>query len=135
MRNFLFPRKFQLLGWILFIPAAIMGAVEFCGLYLFSGTLEIIVNDAIIIGIILGTLFIVCSKEKVEDEMTASIRLTALLNSLYVYAAVSIVCTLVINGMAYLYFMMANLVLFPMIYVIIFKLKMRVYNKISEDEE
>ncbi len=135
MNNYLFPRKFHLFGWILFIPATIMGAMAFCGLGFFSGISGIIVNDAIIIGVILGALFIVCSKEKVEDEMTISIRLKALLNSVYVYAIISIICTLAINGMAYLYFMMANLVLFPMIYVITFKLKMHRYNKLTEDEE
>ena len=68
-------------------------------------------------------------------EMIRSIRLAALLNSLYVYVLLLIACTLLINGVEYFRFMAANLVLFPIIYVILFSLEMRRYNKMSEDEE
>jgi len=67
--------------------------------------------------------------------MIRSIRLAALLNSLYVYVLLLIACTLLINGVEYFRFMAANLVLFPIIYVILFSLEMRRYNKMSEDEE
>ena len=67
--------------------------------------------------------------------MIRSIRLAALLNSLYVYVLLLIACTLLINGVEYFRFMAANLVLLPIIYVILFSLEMRRYNKMSEDEE
>ena len=83
MKNVLFPRSFQTTGWMLFIPATVMGV----------------------------------------------------LNALYVYVMILIASTLLINGLEYLRFMTANLVLFPMIFVVIFRLEMRRYNKMSEDEE
>lgn len=135
MKNLLFPKRFRLLGWMLFIPATIMGIICYCGLYSVSGLAEIILNDAIIIGIALGAIFIVCSKEPCEDEMTRSIRLSSLLNALYVYVVLLIASTLVINGLAFFGFMVVNLVLFPIIYVVIFRLEIHRYNKMSENEE
>ncbi len=135
MKNFLFPRGFQCAGWLLFIPAVIMGVLCYFSLCSVSGIVETILNDAIIIGIASGAIFIVCSKEPCEDEMTHSIRLSSLLNALYAYIALLIVSTLVINGVDFFSFMIVNLVLFPIIYVVIFRLEMRRYNKMSGDEE
>ena len=93
------------------------------------------VNDMAIIGIVIGALFIVCSRERVEDEMTRAIRLSSLLNSIYIYAVLLIGCTLFINGLEYLYFLTANTVLLPIIFVINFRLEMARYNKMNDDEE
>lgn len=135
MKNLLFPRGFQIIGWLLFVPAIVTGFLcyfDFCG---FEGVVETVVNDAIIIGVSLGALFIVCSKERQEDEMTRSIRLAALLNSLYVYVVLLIVSTLLINGLEFVRFMVVNLVLLPIIYVVIFRLEMHRYYKMCGDEE
>ena len=136
MKNFLFPRSFQPIGWILFTLALIAGALTmFSDMLSFTGIMETVANDAIIIGIALGAVFIVCSKEKVEDEMTKSIRLASLLNSLYVYVVLLFCSTILINGVNYFWFMIVNLVLFPIIFVILFRLEMHSYNKLSENEE
>ncbi len=135
MKNLLFPRSFRLVGWILFVPAIIMGILIVSGSCALTGVAETVENDAVIIGIALGAVFIVCSKEAREDEMTRSIRLSALLNALYVYVVLLIASTLLINGVAFFQFMVVNLVLLPVIYVVMFRLEMHRYNKMSEDEE
>ena len=135
MKNLLFPRKFQMAGWLLFVPAIILGILIYCGIISCSGTMETVLNDAAIIGITVGSIFIVCSKEKDEDEMIRSIRLTSLLNAVYVYGAILIASVLTINGAAFIEFMTVNLVLFPLIYVVVFRLEIHRYNKMSEDEE
>lgn len=135
MKNLLFPRSFRLVGWILFVPAIIMGILIVSGSCALTGVAETVENDAVIIGIALGAVFIVCSKEAREDEMTRSIRLSALLNALYVYVALLIASTLLINGVEFFWFMVVNLVLLPVIYVVMFRLEMHRYNKMSEDEE
>ena len=116
MKNILFPKGFRTIGWLLFIPATIMGILIYMNLCSLSGIAETVVNDAVIIGIALGAVFIVCSKEVNEDEMTRSIRLAALLNSLYIYVILLITSTLLINGIAFMEFAIINLVLLPMIY-------------------
>lgn len=135
MKNLLFPRQFHLVGWLLFIPAAIVGMLLYFSFCNFHGVTEIVVNDAVIIGIALGALFIVCSKERHEDEMTRAIRLASLLNAMYMYVVILIASTLLLNGVAYFQFMILNLVLLPMIFVIIFRLELQRYNKMSDDEE
>lgn len=136
MKNLLFPRQFQVIGWLLLIPSIILGIY----LYFFSkvigtGTIETILNDTAIIGITVGSIFIVCSKEKHEDEMIRSIRLASLLQALYIYAVILIASVLLINGGYFFLFMIFNLVLLPLIYVVVFRLEIYRYNKMSEDEE
>lgn len=135
MKNLLFPKSFKLVGWFLFVPATIMGLLCVFNLLAFSGVAEVVVNDVVIVGIALGALFVVCSEEAHEDEMTRSIRLATLLNALYIYVVLLIVSTLLLNGLAFFEFMIVNLVLLPIIYVVIFRLEMHRYNRMSEDEE
>ncbi len=145
MKNYLFPHSFQLIGWILFVPSLILGAIFFFNIMApadqsfdlpyFSGVSEIIVNDFIIIGIALGALFIVCSKEKVEDEMTQSIRLASLLNSIYAYVILLVFCTILINGVDFLLFVVVDLAILPILFVCNFRFEMHRYNKMFADEE
>ncbi|MCM1140518.1 MAG: hypothetical protein NC453_18265 [Muribaculum sp.] len=136
MKNYLFPHIFQPIGWIMFILSLIIGACIYFGMPVFgTGITETIVIDSAIIGTALGALFIVCSKERVEDEMTKSIRLASLLNSIYAYVILLICCTIFINGVNFLMFAVSNLVLFPIIFVCNFRLEMHRYNKMCEDEE
>ena len=135
MKNLLFPNIFKPIGWILFVPSLILGLLIILGVLPIDGLVAIIVDDTAIIGTLIGAIFIVCSREKSEDEMTRSIRLSSLLNSIYIYAALLIVCTIGINGILYIHFAFANLALLPIIFVCIFRLEMHRYNKISGDEE
>ena len=135
MKNLLFPTEFQMVGWVLLVPAIILGILIYFDAISCAGTIETILNDAVIIGITVGSIFVVCSKEKQEDEMIRSIRLASLLNSLYIYAIILIAAVLFINGPAFIEFMTVNLVLMPFIYVVVFRLEIHRYNKMSEDEE
>lgn len=136
MKNFLLPHIFQPIGWIMFIPSLIIGAICYFRMPVFvTGITETIVIDSVIIGIALGALFIVCSKERYEDEMTKSIRLASLLNSIYVYVILLVGSTILINGVNFLVFTLLNLVLFPIIFVCNFRLEIHRYNKLCQDEE
>lgn len=136
MKNLLFPGQFQVIGWLLLIPAIILGVYMcFFSPVFGTGIIEIILNDVAIIGITVGSIFIVCSKEKHEDEMIRSIRLASLLQALYIYAVILIASVLLINGANFFLFMSFNLVLLPLIYVVVFRLEIYRYNKMSEDEE
>lgn len=135
MKNLLFPKEFQVVGWLLFVPAVILGILIYCGAVSCVGPLETILNDIAIIGIIIGSIFIVCSKEKHEDEMVRSIRLASLLNAVYIYGVILIAAVLLVNGLAFVNVMIVNLVLLPLIYVVVFRLEIHRYNKMSEDEE
>lgn len=119
----------------MFIPSLIVGALIYFSVLSFAGITETVINDLVIIGIALGALFIVCSKERIEDEMTKSIRLASLLNSIYAYVILLVTCTILINGADFLVFAVFNLVLLPILFVCNFRLEMRRYYKMFEDEE
>lgn len=135
MKCFLFPQVFRTIGWILFLPTFMLGILLLSGVLSFSGIIETVVNDTAILGIALGLLFIGCSRERIEDEMTSAIRLNSLLSSLYTYVVFLVILTLAVNGIAYLYVMLASLVMLPAIFVVRFRYEMHRYNKICENEE
>lgn len=135
MKIFLFPHAFRPIGWIVLLPTLLLGILMLSGVLAINGIVETILIDTAIIGIALGSIFITCSRERIEDEMTNAIRLNALLTSLYTYIVLLIVWTLAVNGMAYFYVMAASLVMFPIMFVVRFKYEMRKYNTEKSDEE
>ncbi len=137
MKNFLFPRGFNIVGWLLFIPATILGILVMFQIPDYENHIWGTICDTTVltIAVVLGAIFIACSKKRNEDEMMRSIRLSALMKSLYAYVIILIIGTICINGLAYLDFMGCCLVLLPVIYVIIFCIETYKYNKLGEDEE
>lgn len=131
MKTFLFPHTFRPIGWIVLVPTLILGILLLDGILSVDGSVETILTDTAIIGIALGSIFITCSRERIEDEMTSSIRLKALLTSLYTYIVFLVIWTLAVNGMAYLYVMAASLVMLPIIFVVRFRYEMHRYYKIT----
>lgn len=135
MKTFLFPHSFRPVGWIVIVPTLLLGVLLLFGVLSIGGILETILVDTSIIGVALGAVFITCSRERIEDEMTSTIRLNALLTSLYTYVVFLVIWTLAVNGMNYLYVMAASLVMLPMIFVVRFRYEMHKYYKIKSDEE
>lgn len=137
--NYLLPRRFKMIGWILFIPGLIAGIgyliadLEFdlFNLDTFSiasqGILEKVqyftmINDNILdelIGllIILGALFITFSKESVEDEFISKMRLDALLWATYINYAVLILAILFLHKMVFLNVLVINMFTLLLIFI------------------
>lgn len=134
MKLYLFPHYLRIVGWIMFIVGLGTETLVWCD-YLDFGKIETIANDAIIIGIVVGALFVVCSRERIEDEYTRAVRLTSMLYAIYGYIAVFILCTLMINGIDFLLFALFNLILFPIIFVVVFQIMMERRKRINTDEE
>ncbi len=135
MKNILFPHICRPIGWIFFAMALILGALVYFGVLALTGLWATIINDIVIVGITSGGLLIVCSKERMEDEMTKSIRLSALLNAIYADALIVITSTILINGADFLEFSVLNLMLLPVLFVCDYTLEMRRYNRMYQDEE
>ena len=135
MKIFLLPHTVRPIGWIVLVSTLTLGILLLCGTLNYDVKYETFLNDTAIIGIALGSIFITCSRERIEDEMTSMIRLKALLTFLYTYVIMLIIGTLAINGIPYLYVMMACLVMLPIIFVVLFKYEMHKYNKEKPDEE
>ncbi len=143
----LLPYSFKRIGWVLFIPTALLGllmAIDgFNGFPSFllpdsvaaSETLSRISNNVVLIGLLLGALLITCSRERIEDELITRIRLNALLAALYVTIGIALFAALFLYGFAYLYFMIFNLCLLPVLFLVIERVMLWRLGKEAADEE
>ena len=135
----LFPHGCRKIGWGLFIPSALLGVLMlFDGLngfpsFLLPGaaeageTLDAVCNNAVIVGLLAGTLLIACSRERIEDD--------ALLAALYANCAAVAAAALVTYGAAFLDIMIYNLFTLPLLFLLIFRWQLRRYAKEAADEE
>ncbi len=139
MKNsMLLPYRFKKIGWAILIPTLLLGIVvafqgfDTTGL---SQNLETWLNNLLIIGILCGSLFITCSREKIEDEMIARIRLEALLFALYANTAVIVVSALATYGLAFVDVMVYNLFTLPLLFLVILRYRLWRLKKTIRNEE
>lgn len=130
-KNLLLPYPFKKIGWALFIPTALFGllmAVDgFNGFpsFLLPGnavadsTRDAVSNNIVLIGVLVGALLVTCSRERIEDELIARIRLNALLTALYINIAAAVIASLALYNFDYLYVMVVNMVSLPILFLII----------------
>lgn len=143
----LLPYPFKRIGWVLFIPTALLGllmAIDgFNGFPSFllpdsavgSETLSRISNNIVLIGLLLGALLITCSRERIEDELIARIRLNALLTALYINILATAIATLALYGFDYLNVMVVNLVSLPVLFLVIERVMLWRLGKEAAHEE
>lgn len=119
--KWLFPHHYRLIGWLIFVPSALLGLAAFyeefdlfdllgrvsAGTHVnrtddFFASLFSNANftdELAAVGVIAGLLFIAFSREKVEDEMIGQLRLEALQWSVYVnYLVLAIAIVSVYDG-------------------------------------
>ncbi len=137
----------QRIGWVLLGPSALLGIV----LMLDDFNLEWLctavsrrlpdfpimetLNNIALIGTLVSLLFIVCSRERVEDEMIGRMRLNALLAALYVNTAFIIAAALTTYGLKFLNIMVYNLFTMPVIFLVIYRWQLWRARKEAVDEE
>lgn len=146
-KTLLLPHWFKRIGWVLFIPTALFGllmAIDgFNGVpsYLLPEAvargelLDHLCNNIVLFGILLGVLFITCSRERIEDECIARIRLNALLGALYATFGLTLITALVLYDFKFLYFMIFNLCLLPVLFLIIEQLLLWRFRQEGRHEE
>ncbi|QKZ14575.1 hypothetical protein [Spirosoma sp. KUDC1026] len=118
--KWLFPHRFRLIGWIIFVPLLLLGLanryadfrirqLNVSSWLLFGEIGNNLTDEFAGVGVIVGLLLIAFSKEKVEDEMISRIRLEALQWSVYAnYLLLAIAMLTVYNG-AFLEVMVYNM--------------------------
>ena len=120
-------------GWPSFLLPADTGSPLFATLV--SDSMARLLNNIAIIGLCVGSIFIACSRERVEDEMTGAVRLNALLVALYINSAVTVAAALVLYDFAVLYFMIWNIITPPLLFMVIFRWRMWRINRSADHEE
>ncbi|MVM31943.1 hypothetical protein GO755_17975 [Spirosoma sp. HMF4905] len=143
--KWLFPHRFRFIGWIIFIPSAILGlAAMYYELDIISLIKELLFNakpptgtltlegffsagsqnmtDEIAgVGTIVGLLFIAFSREKVEDEMIGQLRLEALQWSVYANYIILAIAILTLYDNAFFNVMVYNMFTVLVVFIIRFR--------------
>ena len=146
-RSFLLPHIFGKIGWAILIPFTIFGLfimitggsdINFGRFFSATGDyLAIesqILNNITIIGLLIGLIFTSCSREKYEDEMISAIRIDSLLIALYISVIVLIIAVLCLYGNNFYEFLIYQMFILPLIFLITFKVKLWLTNRVQDEE-
>ena len=146
-RCFLLPHIFGKIGWFILVPFTILGLF-----IMFTGGAEVslgrffsatgnhreiesqILNNVTIIGLLIGLIFTSCSREKYEDEMISALRLDSLLLALYISVVVLIVAVLCLYGNNFYEFLIYQMFILPLIFLVTFRIKMWRLNRDNDEE-
>ncbi|MBO0951486.1 hypothetical protein [Fibrella forsythiae] len=133
----LFPHRFRLIGWIIFVPSAILGLATMYADYEISwlkfGTIDSVfgiaqnnmTNELAGIGAIIGLVLAAFSEERLEDEMINQLRLEALQWSVYANYAVLAIAMLLFYDSDFFNVMVYNM--FTMLLVFIGRFRWLIY--------
>ena len=156
--NYLFPNKYKKIGWLIFIPSAIIGLATLIFEFepnsldfnmpaifvdeLFSvnkKTFRMVTNNILneILGvlIIISTFFVAFSKEKSEDEYISKIRFDSLAWAVYFNYAILILTVLFIYDFAFLWVMVFNMFTVLLFFIVRFNWQISKLKKSASYEE
>ncbi len=155
--NYLLPHSYRKFGWVLFLITLVAGIVLVASDYelewpqfhtlaiytdeiLGSGSwfqiMETDLGDELIsIGLIIGGILVGFSKERIEDEFIASIRLKSLVWATYVNYSVLLFATAFIYGMGFFNVMVFNMFTLLVIFIIKYQWSLYRFRKSYANEE
>jgi len=157
--NFLFPNKFKKIGWFILIPSAIIGLVTLIYEYepsfldfnvpaifideitlsdnkqLFGMVNNNVLNEILGILIIISSLFVAFSKEKLEDEYISKIRLESFVWAVYVNYGILLFSFLFIYDFSFLWVMIFNMFTVLLFFIIRFNWQISKLKKSAYYEE
>lgn len=149
-KNYLFPHRFQMAGWVLAIVAVAVFVVQqlwFPNFYFKMPSLyfDVLFDDDNESGffrmartntyslampvLTIGLLFIGFSKEKVEDEFVQHLRSQSLIWATYITAILFIVSTLLIYGISYFYVHFLVFFVFLILFIIKYRIELYRFKK------
>ncbi|MEO6820087.1 MAG: hypothetical protein ABI266_03810 [Ginsengibacter sp.] len=157
INKMLLPNRYKIIGWIIFIPTAILGlflsVTDFDGLSLNAKVFALINSEffgkrqfftfittditGTIVGIlfILGALLIGFSKEKNEDEFIAKLRQSSMLWAILINYILLIFCLVFIYGSAFYSVMLYNMFTVLVIFIFRFNYVLYTSTKSMSDEK
>ena len=134
----LFPHRFKMIGWFIFIPSFIFGLISLSGVTNFEISLPVIYNSGFFddgqngflktaeidlfpnlfgILIIIGGIMVGFSEEKIEDEYISSLRLKSVFWSLIVSYSIVLLLFVAIFGSLFLTVMILIMFLPLVLYI------------------
>lgn len=156
--NYLFPYKFKKVGWLVLIPSAILGLIILFSEYspdffnfrvpaiiiddfLFAekklfGMIENNILDEILgVLVIISSILVAFSKEKIEDEFISKIRLESLVWAVYVNYGVLLLCMLFLYDFSFLWVMIFNMFTVLIFFIVRFNWQISKLKKSTNHEE
>lgn len=155
--NFLIPNRYKKIGWIILIPSIIIGVWatvfeieptfldwkvpaifidEFLGEKKFIGiTKNNMLNEIMGVLVIISSMMVAFSKEKVEDEYISKIRLESLAWSVYFNQTVLLLSFLFIYDIAFYWVMILNMFALVWFFIVRFNFQKRKIQTPAADEE
>lgn len=155
--NFLMPHRYNKLGWFILVPSALIGLWatiyeieptfldwkvpalfidEFMGEKKIIGmTKNNMLNELMGVLVIISSLMVAFSKEKVEDELISKIRLESLAWSVYFNQAVLLFSFLFIYDLAFFWVMILNMFALVWFFIIRFQYQKKQLQKLTAHEE
>lgn len=136
-KQLLLPHACKNIGWILLASSLITGI-----LYLINPDIPFAqytwYDELLVIGLTISMTMVAFSREKDEDEYTAAIRSRYLSLAFYADTLIVVIGTLAIYEFSYLNFMVIQMFLVLLLYIVMFNIAMwhiRTENKAICDEE
>ena len=132
MKNsLLFPNKFKVIGWVIFIITACFQVMQlsfewsFPKLKLaymdrFNWAGNDLANTAVLALGILGLMMVAFAREKQEDEYISSIRLKSWQWSVFISYGIMFTANLLIYGSWFLFFTVFNMFTFLLVFIAVF---------------
>ena len=156
--NYLFPYKFKKVGWLVLIPSAILGLIILFSEYspdffnfrvpaiiiddfLFAekklfGMIENNILDEILgVLVIISSILVAFSKEKIEDEFISKIRMESLVWAVYVNYGVLLLCMLFLYDFSFLWVMIFNMFTVLIFFIVRFNWQISKLKKSTNHEE
>lgn len=151
--NYLFPFKYKKLGWIILIPASILGLITFLLEYepsflnlnvpaifisdkqYFGIVKNNVLNEILGVLIIASSILVAFSKEKSEDEYIYKIRLESLVWAVYVNYGILLISFLFLFDLAFLWIMIFNMFTVLLFFIIRFNWQTSILKKSAGYEE
>ena len=155
--NFLFPNRLKKIGWFFLIPSSLLlmsillsdwsqdymqinvftliGNEGLDSTKYFSTVKNSVLDDILMLVFIISGLLVAFSKEKIEDEMVAKIRLDSLVWATYANYSLLILAIIFIYGAPFFTVMLINMFALLIFFIIRFHWMLYKNSKISPDEE
>lgn len=153
----LLPHSLRMVGWIMLVLMVVPGLMIVFGNFelsfldmdvftiydsgfpgintYFAMTDNNITNEVVGILFLLGAVFVAFSKEKMEDEFIAKIRLDSLLWAVYLNYAILLLCFLFFYGFGFMAVMILNMYSVLLFFIIRYQIVLFRYRRIDSHEE
>jgi hypothetical protein len=156
--NLLLPHRYQRIGWILLVPATILGILlyviridppdlfevsvfaiadvfPFQNEVWFGMTTNNVMDEILTLMLIFGALIVVFSRERTEDELISRIRMESLIWATLVNYAILVFSVTFLFSLAFLQVLIFNMFTILVFFIIRFRWQMYKTKKMLSDEE